>query len=451
MYIIQTLYSSSKPKFSSGNKGVPVFLLQSPVEIKGYFTPRLRQSYYKQFYCDSYIVMSDIIDEVLSSVKNSNIFKNRQYLSPDYIPDELPHREEQIKKIASILAQVYRGERPNNIFIYGLTGTGKTAVTKFVLNKLYEKIKSFKYIYVNTRQSDTPYRILADIIESFGEKVPFTGLSTAELYRRMLKILNDEHIIIIVLDEIDAMVEKHGDDILYRLTRINTELNNAKVSLIGITNDVKFVDNLDPRVRSSLSEEELVFPPYNAEELEDILRRRASLAFKDGVISDDIIRLCAALAARDHGDARRALDLLRVAGEIAERQGDTKITEDHIEKARIEIERDRVYEIISTLPFHSKIVLISILNGLKYKNTLTTGEVYEIYKKLTSEMGTECVTQRRVSDILNELDMVGIITATVINRGRYGKTKEVKLAVDKATIIRALKDNDEKLISLIKV
>lgn len=393
--------------------------------------------------------MSEIIDEVLSSVKESVIFKNRYYLMPDYIPNELPHREEQIRKIASVLAQISKGERPNNIFIYGLTGTGKTAVTRFVLSKLHEKIKNFSYVYINTRQSDTPYRILASIIENFGEKVPFTGLSTAELYRRLLRVLDDKNtILVIILDEIDAMVKKHGDDILYKLTRINSDLNNSKVSLIGITNDVKFVDNLDPRVRSSLGEEEIVFPPYNAEELEDILTRRAVLAFRENVVSQSIIRLCAAIAARDHGDARRALDLLRVAGEIAEREGSSKIVEAHVERARVEIERDRVYDIVSTLPFHSKLVLVAIIEGLRKRKSLTTGEVYEIYKDIAKLMGTEYVTQRRVSDILNELDMVGIITAKVVNRGRYGKTKEVNLAADENTIVRALIESDDKIASI---
>ncbi|EZQ03056.1 MULTISPECIES: Cdc6/Cdc18 family protein [Acidianus] len=393
--------------------------------------------------------MSDIIDDVLSNIKNSSIFKSREYLLPEYVPDELPHREEQIKKMASVLAQVYRSEIPNNIFVYGLTGTGKTAATRFVLKNLRIKLDTFEYLYINTRQSDTSYRILADVIEKLGERVPFTGLSTAELYRRMLRKLNDfSKIIIIVLDEIDAMVKKHGDDVLYKLTRINTELERSKVSLIGITNDVKFVDNLDPRVKSSLGEEEIVFPPYNAEQLEDILKRRAKLAFKPDVISDNIISLCAALAARDHGDARRAFDLLRVAGEIAEREGHSNITSEYVDRARIEIEKDRVYEIINTLPFHSKLVLLAVIKGLSNKSSLTTGEIYEIYRQTAKSISTESITQRRVSDILNELDMVGIVTAKVVNRGRYGKTKEVNLAVSKEIIIKGLLDNDEKLAGL---
>ena len=395
--------------------------------------------------------MSNIIDDVLSSLKKSIIFRNREILLPDYIPEELPHREVQIKRLVEILSPIMRGEKPNNIFIYGLTGTGKTAVTKFVLKKLEERLSNlFLYVYINTRQVDTPYRILADILENLGSRVPFTGISTAELYRRFLKKVSEiKPIVIVVLDEIDALVKKHGDDILYRLTRANYELHKSKIALIGITNDVKFVEFLDPRVKSSLSEEEIVFPPYNADELEDILRKRATEAFQESALSDEVIKLCAALAARDHGDARRALDLLRVAGEIAEREGSPTVTADHVNKARIEIERDRVYEVISTLPFHSKLVLLAIVIGFKDKNrSLTTGEIYEIYSKLTKKLGIENVTQRRVSDIINELDMLGIITAKVVNRGRYGKTKEVNIAVNEETIIKAISEKDSKIASI---
>ncbi|BFH73340.1 ORC1-type DNA replication protein [Sulfurisphaera javensis] len=395
--------------------------------------------------------MSNIIDDILSSLKKSKIFRNRELLLPDYVPDELPHREDQIRRLVEILSPIIRVEKPNNIFIYGLTGTGKTAVTKFVLKKLYEKINnSFIYIYINTRQTDTPYRILADMLETLGVRVPFTGISTAELYKRFLKKVSElKPIIVIVLDEIDALVKKHGDDILYRLTRANYDIGKSKVSLIGITNDVKFIEFLDPRVKSSLSEEEVVFPPYNAEELEDILRKRAQLAFYESAISDEVLKLCSALAARDHGDARRALDLLRVAGEIAEREGSEKVSVEHVNKARVEIERDRVFEVVSTLPFHSKLVLLAIVIGFREKKrSLTTGEVYEIYVKLTKKVGVESVTQRRVSDIINELDMLGIITAKVVNRGRYGKTKEVNLAVNEDTIIKAITEKDNKIAGL---
>ncbi|QXJ27148.1 Origin of replication recognition protein Cell division control protein 6 [Saccharolobus shibatae B12] len=395
--------------------------------------------------------MSDIIDEVISSFRTSTIFVNREYLMPDYIPDELPHREDQIRKIASILAPLYREEKPNNIFIYGLTGTGKTAVVKFVLSRFHKKfLGKFKYIYINTRQTDTPYRVLADLLESLDVKVPFTGLSIAELYRRLVKAIREyDSQVVIVLDEIDAFVKRYNDDILYRLSRINSEVNRSKVSFIGITNDVKFIDLLDPRVKSSLSEEEIVFPPYNAEELEDILTKRAQMAFRLGVLPDNVIRLCAALAAREHGDARRALDLLRVAGEIAERLKDSKVKEEYVHLAKEEIERDRVRDIILTLPFHSKLVLTAVASMSSEDNVvLTTGAVYETYLNICKKLGVEPITQRRVSDIINELDMVGILTAKVVNRGRYGKTKEIGLAVDKNIIVKSLIESDSRFADL---
>ncbi len=394
--------------------------------------------------------MSDgmkILDEVFSSISVSNIFKDRDKLSPDYVPLKLPFREEQIRSLASILAQALRGYKPNNVFIYGLTGTGKTAVAKLVTFRLVEKAREIgapvSCVYVNCRQKDTVYRALADIIEGLGGRVPFTGLSIAELYRRLVRRLNSVgDRVIVVLDEIDFLLKKHGDDLLYKLTRINTDLTRGSLSIVGITNDVNLVENLDARVRSSLGEEEIIFPPYNAEQLRAILTERAFEAFREGVLEDGVIPLCAALAAREHGDARKALDLLRVAGEIAEREGSSKVTVEHVYKARRELERDRVTEVVQTLPLHAKLILTSILKLVEKQGRGTTGEIYAVYTGLTKTLGVESVTQRRATEIINELDMLGIVNARVISRGRYGKTKIVTLSVERGSLINALKQDD---------
>jgi len=394
--------------------------------------------------------MSDgmrILDEVFSSIGVSNIFKDRDKLSPDYVPLKLPFREEQIRSLASILAQALRGYKPNNVFIYGLTGTGKTAVAKLVTFRLVEKAREIgapvSCVYVNCRQKDTVYRALADIIEGLGGRVPFTGLSIAELYRRLVKRLNSMgDRVIVVLDEIDFLLKKHGDDLLYKLTRINTDLTRGSLSIVGITNDVNLVENLDARVRSSLGEEEIIFPPYNAEQLRAILTERAIEAFREGVLEEGVIPLCAALAAREHGDARKALDLLRVAGEIAEREGSSKVTVEHVYKARRELERDRVTEVVQTLPLHAKLILTSILKLVEKQGRGTTGEIYAVYTGLTKTLGVESVTQRRATEIINELDMLGIVNARVISRGRYGKTKIVTLSVERGSLINALKQDD---------
>ncbi len=387
---------------------------------------------------------NDIVFETLARI-SSSIFVNREVLRPDYVPEVLPHREEQIKHLTEHLAPLLRGERPSNIFIYGLTGTGKTAVTKYVLRRVSEYgrqrgIMHFMFSYTNCRHDDTTYRVLANIVESLGGRVPFTGLSTAEVFRRFKRVLNASgKILVAVLDEVDFLVKRAGDELLYRLTRINDELVRGKVSVIGITNDVKIMDRLDPRVKSSLGEVEIVFPPYDALQLTDILKERAIKAFRPGVLEEGVIEYCASIAAKEHGDARRALDLLRVAGEIAERSGDRKVTVEHVRLAREEIERDMVVDVIRTLPYHGKIVLLVIaLAGGRFNST---GELYTSYRDLTMKLGVEPVTQRRVSDIISELDMLGVVTAKLVNRGRYGKTRQVTLTVDPNTIIKAFEDD----------
>ncbi|MCX8169513.1 MAG: AAA family ATPase, partial [Candidatus Methanomethyliaceae archaeon] len=213
--------------------------------------------------------MSDSLDELFKRVLSAKIFINRDLLRPDYIPDELPHRERQILRLAETLTPILKGSRPSNVFIYGMTGTGKTAATKYVLNRLMIEGKKkgipLNIAYINCRHDDTNYRVLADLCEAINAKVPFTGLSTSELFRRFLKTLDiSDRAMFVVLDEVDSLVKKSGDRVLYDLTRINNQLIRAKVSIIGITNDLNFTDYLDPRVRSSLGEEELVFPPYTA-------------------------------------------------------------------------------------------------------------------------------------------------------------------------------------------
>jgi len=395
------------------------------------------------------------LEDIFLRIIRSTIFRNRDILKPDYIPAKLPHREKEIRKLGGILAPVLKGSRPCNVFIYGLTGTGKTAVTKYVTRKLIETAKKFnanvRVAYVNTRQTDTPYRVLMELAESVGVKVPFTGIPAAEVYRRFIRGLeNLGATLIVVLDEIDYLVKKHGDDILYRLSRTNEILNNSEISMIGITNDVRFSEILDPRIKSSLGEVEMVFPPYDAVQLEDILSERAKKAFYEDTLDDGVIPLCAALAAKEHGDARKALDLVRVAGELAEQEGARKVTIDHVWKARDELEKDKVSEIVRTMPFHGKLVLASIYRlQMRKTSPPTTGEIYSEYRALCEGMDIASLTYRRISDIVNELDMLGLVEAQIVNRGRYGRTKIVKLNVQ-PKIIEEVMSGDRYLEGILQ-
>lgn len=391
----------------------------------------------------------DIVEEVIkrrSSV--SRIFVNREVLHPDYVPDTLPHREREISKLAEILVVSAKGERPSNVFLYGSTGTGKTVVAKYVVKRLVEKASSIgiriNYAYVNTRKVDTAYKVLATIATSLGLRIPYTGLAISEVYKKYINALNNwGGLHIVILDEIDYFVKRNGDDLLYKLLRVNEDLSKSRVSIIGITNNIYFVENLDPRVRSSLGEEEIVFSPYNTSQLSTILRQRAEKAFKPGAIEDHVINYCAALAAREHGDARRALDLLRVSGEVAERDGSDRVTIDHVRKALIEIEEGRVYQTIDQLPLQQKIVLKAIAKVISEKGSTTTGEVYAVYVDEVKKKRLEPLSMRSISYLISQLDAMGIITAETRSLGRYGLTKVIKVKDEVMKVVNeALKDLD---------
>jgi len=434
-----------------------------------------------------------LFDDLLSG---EPIFENKEVLRPSYTPHELPHRNDQINRMATILVSALRGETPSNILIYGKTGTGKTASAKFVSQELESTSQKYdvpcEVEYINCEVTDTQYRVLAQLANTFieenqavisdrldrlkalrddaanadegqsvdavaplagtefdsaeeldarideletdadeMEEVPMTGWPTDRVYSTFFEAVDyHERVVVIMLDEIDKLVEKSGDDTLYNLSRMNSELDRSRISIMGISNDLKFTDFLDPRVKSSLGEEEIVFPPYDANQLRDILQHRADIAFKQDALTDDVIPLCAAFAAQEHGDARRALDLLRTAGELAERSQAEIVAEKHVRQAQDKIELDRVVEVVRTLPTQSKIVLFAVIllekNGV---HNINTGEVFNIYKRLCEEIDADVLTQRRVTDLISELDMLGIVNAVVVSKGRYGRTKEMGLSV----------------------
>lgn len=377
-------------------------------------------------------------------LKKESIFINKKVLQESYKPETIPHREEHINELANILAPILRMEKPSNIFMYGKTGTGKTLVSRYVTQNLLEIAEKNKFpvkiIYLNCKMkqtADTEYRLIAEITNQLGVKVPFTGLPTNEVYNMFLKALDKEKILLlIILDEIDQLVEKTGDELLYNLTRINSNLKQSEVSFIGISNHTLFTENLDLRIKSSLAQEEILFPPYNAMQLLKILESRSKLAFRDNVIGEGVLPKCAAYAARESGDARKALDLLRVAGEITERKNELKISIENLDLAEEKIERDKVQEIVEKLPKQSQVSLLAIFNLECDKNmdNIYTGSVYEEYKTLCMSLKIRPLTQRRISDIIADLDMQGIIKTTIISQGRYGRTRKMNIAIPPSDI-----------------
>src|SRR3989339_834289 len=362
--------------------------------------------------------MQTDIDEIFEAFDKNQIFKDKSILQANYQPEEILHRSEQIKQIASILAPVLRGERTSNLFLYGKTGTGKTLSIQYIKEQLIKRVDknadfTLRIEYLNCKLkkvADTEYRILAELIKKLGGEVPSTGLPTEAVYSKFIEIIDKEkQLIVLILDEIDQTVKKISSDFLYNLTRLNSELSQTQICIVGISNNLTFFDNID----------------------------------HEGVITK-----CAAYAAREHGDARRALDLIRIAGELAERDNSNNIKVEHIDQANSKIERDKILDVIKSEPRQFQFVLYSIIllsEGLK-DEPLFTGDVYNHYQDLCLKNKCEVLTQRRVSDIIQEFDMLGIINVRVISKGRGGRMREIKLAITK-NIIKKAKEIIEESIS----
>jgi archaeal cell division control protein 6 len=391
---------------------------------------------------------SEVFDSVLR--EGPELFKgNREILRETHIPTRLPHREHQIRQVAEILAPALKGNIPSNLLIYGKIGTGKTAVVAQVradVQRRGDMARKLTFITVNCGNVETPYSLMQTIGNTFAstesERIP-TGWSLDRVAATMRELMDAKGgIVLLILDEIDRLVARSGDGVLYTLSEVNNQLEHARLVLIGISNDLKFTNNLDARVRSRLNEEKILFPPYDAPQLQDILRDRAGEVFRDGVVDAGVIERCAAYAALENGDARRALALLRLAAEMAERDRSKRITADHVVKAKSRLEQDIIVECCRTLPPHCKVLMYAILQAYERRREgVQTGDVYDGYTRLAQRLGLQPLHARSISNYLSELENLGLIRATIVSRGRGGRTREIVVDVPVSETFPALLDD----------
>lgn len=379
-------------------------------------------------------------DNIFTNMDRGNtVFKDKSPLSHKFLPEQLPHRNDQITMIAKFWIDALDNVTPNDITIYGKTGTGKTAAAKFAQKQLIEAAQNNNtYInveYIRCTDYTTEYQVLAQLCQRLGRDVPYRGWTKGEIINTFDDILDQEingHklILIIILDEIDILLEKDGDGLLYTLTR------TENVSVLSISNYLDFKKFIGPRVMSSLRDKEIVFPPYRADQLADILNERSAMSFKENVLKEDVIPLCSAMAAKEEGDARYALDLLSTAGDIADDNESNVVLGDYVITAKNRIEHNKVTDIINTLPTQQQRVLEAILILTQDNEEISSGKLYDTYKKVSKG---DSVTYRRIFDFINELEMLGIISTNTISRGRgKGRTNIIKLQCDEQLVENTL-------------
>lgn len=380
--------------------------------------------------------------------RDTEIYKNRDALREDYQPDELVGRGEEIQKYQTALQPVINGEQPNNIFLYGKTGVGKTAATRYLLSHLEEDASRYDDIdlhvlFLNCDGLTSSYQIATRLVNELRDEtnqISTTGYPRATVYEMLWNELDElGGTNLIVLDEVDHIED---DSLLYQLprARANDKLSEATIGIIGISNDFSFRDGLSPKVKSSLCEQEIHFPAYDADDLQKILEQRTDVAFHDGVLDDGVIPLCAAYGAKDAGDARQSIDLLMKAGDLAREEEATTVTESHVESGRHALERGRIKEGIRGLTQHGHLVLYSLLTlHLQNETPVRSRDVRPRYTTFAQRAGRDPLVPRRMRDHLSELVMLGLVSVTERNEGRRGGTyREYTLDMDIELILSAL-------------
>jgi len=382
--------------------------------------------------------------------RKRNIFANKDALGESYQPDRIEERDEEIDEYRDALQPVIDGWEPNNVFLYGNTGVGKTAVTDYLLEQLqadadgYDDV-NLTVVTLNCKSLTSSYQVAVELVNKLrphGGEISSTGYPQQTVFEKLFRELDKiGGTILIVLDEIDAIGDQ--DDLLYELprARANDKLDETKVGVIGVSNDFKFRDRLDPRVQDTLCEREIQFPPYDAMELESILQSRAAISIVEGCVQDGVLDLCAALAARDTGSARQALDLLQLAGEAAENSDAAEIKIQHVEAAQEKLEQERVEEGMRDLTRHGEVALLAMISKTAKGDTpCRTKHVYQEYLKLCESAGVDSLAQRSVHNHLSDLRMLGILSSNENRSGSPGNYYSYELDVPFSSAIEAMSD-----------
>jgi cell division control protein 6 len=391
-------------------------------------------------------------------IREDAIFANKELLEINHLPEKgrIVGRDEEISNLANAVNPAIFNQSPSNVLIFGKTGTGKSLCAKHVSKRLIqtasEEDVDATFAYVDCAQDSTETQAVQTIASELNREatsinIPDKGISTSNYYKRLWDILDSLYdVTLIILDEIDKL---NDDDILMQLSRAGEagKIESCKIGVIGISNKIKYKERMDERVKSSLCEREFVFPPYNANQLKAIMRARDD-SFKHGVLDDGVIPRVAALAAREHGDARKAIDMLRYAGEIAQSKNAKTVKEEFVTEARKRAETDRFRELIRGSTPHSRYVLqaLTVLSlDSQSKTGFRTTRIFDTYKQICRQESSDPLSLRRVRDLLKEHAFLDVIEQSRHSGGSAeGSYTEHQLLENPDVVMEVLQDTIEQ-------
>lgn len=346
----------------------------------------------------------------------SAIFLDRAKLSPRFVPEELLHREEQVEQILHVFSSA-AGEPdkfPLTILqVIGVAGIGKTTTvirsTKIIEEEFAKNRRKLKTAYINLKlQGGNKFAIYRFLLERLAPDLPAQGLSAEEMLRYLLKYLRDNsQYALIIMDEIDYLIKTSKDSsIVYDLTRLNEFEPEKPCNVKGvvfIARGTDFYSRLDPAELSTLGRVPMDFSPYTLEQASDILACRCEQAFNPKTIGSDIIDQVAKIttSAEVNGDVRYALDLLLYAGNLAESQGEERVTLEHVRKVHGQIHPTITTEEIEQLSKNHVISLVAVVRALKSRKKQYV-ELKDI-RLHAAELAEQLGIKMEVEDYLEDL------------------------------------------------
>lgn len=411
--------------------------------------------------------LSQSIKSRLQEGAQNSVFRDKGLLDPDAIIDEdrIVGRDQQLDDIITYLRPTLQGNRPPNMLLFGPSGTGKSLIINAVCEQVAELAETqgdrFGVVKINCQTIKSHDRAVYRLVENAAAEagvetgVPQSGISTDQKLIRFYEILSEYFdSVIIILDEVDLLIGRQRDPndepayskLLYQLSRAS-QLGriSGHVSVAGLTNDPRFMEDLDGRAESSFNPQDVVFSDYDANQLQAILERRRD-AFHDNVIEDGIISLSSAFAAQDHGDARKAIDLFRKAGEIADRRGEDEIREEHVRNAQKEAERDRTLTQMQGLSTQKKLSLYATATIPIYSernvSTVPSTVAYRVYQYVTEVLDFDEKSRDSYLRYMNEAETYNFVTSEKRGRG-YGSGvhKEYTFVDDPEVVAETLQED----------